>query len=130
MYRERLFAMASVVTPNPHEVRALGGVDAILAAGAGAVLRKGGDEDTPEVENALISADGELGRWTWERIAGSHHGSGCTLASALAAALALGADLPEAAMLAQTYTWQAIRDGFQPGRGQRVPRRGGPAWHP
>jgi hydroxymethylpyrimidine/phosphomethylpyrimidine kinase len=130
VYRERLFAMANVVTPNAHEAQVLGGATAILATGAGAVLLKGGDEDTPAVENRLIGPDGELGRWTWERIPGSHHGSGCTLASALAAALALGAELPEATLLAQAYTWQAIRDGFVPGRGQRVPRRGGPGWRP
>jgi len=129
-YRELLFALATVVTPNAHEVRAFGGSDAILAAGAGAVLRKGGDEDTPEVVNLLLTGEGEIGSWSWERVPGAHHGSGCTLASALAAALALGAELAEAATLAQAYTWQAIRDGYQPGQGQRVPRRGGRPWRP
>jgi hydroxymethylpyrimidine/phosphomethylpyrimidine kinase len=131
VYRERLFPIARVVTPNAEEITTFGGADAILGCGAAAVLAKGGDEDTPAVENILLSsAEAELGRWTWERIPGAHHGSGCTLASALAAGLAHGAELAEAATVAQAYTWQAIRDGFQPGKGQSVPRRGGPAWQP
>jgi hydroxymethylpyrimidine/phosphomethylpyrimidine kinase len=130
VYRESLFPLATVVTPNAEELRRLGGVEAILSCGAAAVLSKGGDEDTPEVENALHTSAGVIGSWSWERIEGAHHGSGCTLASALAGILAQGTDLAEAATLAQAYTWQAIRDGFRPGDGQSVPRRGGPPWRP
>jgi hydroxymethylpyrimidine/phosphomethylpyrimidine kinase len=54
---------------------------------------------------------------------GSYHGSGCTLASAIAATLANGLDIPEAVREAQEYTWQALNAGFRPGMGQHIPDR-------
>jgi hydroxymethylpyrimidine/phosphomethylpyrimidine kinase len=59
----------------------------------------------------------------WPRLPGSYHGSGCTLASALAAALAKGLAMPEAARDAQDYTWHALRRGFRPSNGQFIPQR-------
>jgi hydroxymethylpyrimidine/phosphomethylpyrimidine kinase len=54
---------------------------------------------------------------------GSYHGSGCTLASAIAATLANGLDIPEAVREAQEYTWQTLNAGFRPGMGQHIPDR-------
>ncbi|NBQ88915.1 MAG: hydroxymethylpyrimidine/phosphomethylpyrimidine kinase, partial [Betaproteobacteria bacterium] len=54
---------------------------------------------------------------------GSYHGSGCTLASAIAATMANGLDIPEAVREAQEYTWQSLQAGFRPGMGQFIPDR-------
>lgn len=129
-YRDRLFALATVVTPNVLELERFGGCEAILEAGADTVLRKGGDADTEMVDNSLHGTGGELASWSWDRVPGQHHGSGCTLASALAACLAHGMPLDEAATYAQSYTWQAIASGSAPGGGQRVPRRRTEVWTP
>ncbi len=51
------------------------------------------------------------------------HGSGCTLASAIAAMLANGLELPEAVREAQDYTWQALAKAYRPGMGQFLPDR-------
>jgi hydroxymethylpyrimidine/phosphomethylpyrimidine kinase len=59
----------------------------------------------------------------WTRLPGSYHGSGCTLASAIATALAQGAAVPEAVRKAQEFTWQSLAAGFRPGKGQHVPNR-------
>jgi hydroxymethylpyrimidine/phosphomethylpyrimidine kinase len=60
---------------------------------------------------------------TWQRLPGSYHGSGCTLASAIAANLARGLDVAEAVREAQEYTWQALAKAFRPGMGQHIPDR-------
>jgi len=60
---------------------------------------------------------------SWPRLTGSYHGSGCTLASAIAAMLANGLDLPEAVREAQEYTWQALKKAYRPGMGQFIPDR-------
>ena len=59
----------------------------------------------------------------WQRLPGSFHGSGCTLASALAANLARGLDIADAVYEAQDYTWHALASGFRPGMGQHIPDR-------
>ena len=60
---------------------------------------------------------------TWQRLPGSYHGSGCTLASAIAAMLASGLELPEAVREAQDYTWHALQKAYRPGMGQFLPDR-------
>jgi len=121
--REQLLPRATVLTPNTREVAALGGVAACLARGCRYVLVTGTHADTPEVVNALHDAQGVVREDRWPRLAASYHGSGCTLASALAARLALGDAVPEAARAAQAFTWRALEQGFRPGSGQRLPRR-------
>lgn len=59
----------------------------------------------------------------WDRLAGSYHGSGCTLARAVAAGLAHGLVVGDAAREAQEYTWQTLAAGFRPGMGQFIPDR-------
>jgi hydroxymethylpyrimidine/phosphomethylpyrimidine kinase len=59
----------------------------------------------------------------WPRLPGSYHGSGCTLASAIAAALAIGLPVAEAVREAQEYTWRSLATGFKPGAGQYLPDR-------
>lgn len=131
VYLHDLFPRATLVTPNADESRRLApeAGDAatraavLLKTGARHVLMKGADEDTPEVLNTLYSADG--GRWefTWPRLPGIYHGSGCTLASATTALLARGLPVPEAVQEAQRYTWEALRHGWKLGQGQIIPDR-------
>ena len=130
VYLEELFPLATLVTPNADEGRRLvpeatdgpRRAEALLAVGAGYVLMKGADEATPEVHNTLFSAAGRE-EYTWPRIPGIYHGSGCTLASAAAARLAHGDPVPVAVREAQRYTWEALKHGWALGKGQPIPNR-------
>jgi len=87
------------------------------------VLLTGTHAGTTEVVNTLHGARGMLREDRWPRLPGSYHGSGCTLAAALAARLALGDAVPQAARAAQEFTWRALERGFKPGGGQHLPWR-------
>jgi hydroxymethylpyrimidine/phosphomethylpyrimidine kinase len=128
--REMILPQSTVVTPNSLEARSLAAerdlgacARKILAMGSEYVLLTGTHEATEEVVNTLYDAGGVVREDRWQRLAGSYHGSGCTLASALAAALASGASVPEAARDAEEFTWQALAAGFAPGAGQFIPNR-------
>jgi hydroxymethylpyrimidine/phosphomethylpyrimidine kinase len=118
-----LLPRATVATPNSLEAHALGGVAAMLADGCAHVLVTGTHDETPEVVNALHGREGALREDRWPRLPGSFHGSGCTLASAIAAFLAKGIDTPDAVRAAQEFTWNALAAGFRPGKGQALPQR-------
>ena len=131
VYLQEIFPLASVVTPNMAESRRLAPetADAAAAArillkiGAAHVLITGADEPTAEVHNLLLSADGGREDFTWPRLPGVYHGSGCTLASAIAARLARG-EMPSMAIReAQRYTWESLKRGWQLGQGQLIPDR-------
>ena len=128
--REMVLPQATVLTPNSLEARALAAerdlgacARKILAMGSEFVLITGTHEATDEVVNTLYDAGGVVREDRWQRLPGSYHGSGCTLASALAAALASGASVPEAVRDAEEFTWQALAAGFAPGKGQFIPNR-------
>jgi hydroxymethylpyrimidine/phosphomethylpyrimidine kinase len=121
--REHLLPLATVLTPNILEARALGGVVDCIARGCKFVLLTGTHADTPEVVNTLYDANGVVREDRWPRLPASYHGSGCTLASAIAARLALGDAVPEAARAAQEFTWRTLERGFKPGSGQFLPWR-------
>ena len=131
--RTALFPHTTVLTPNSIEARrlALASPDAALADCARELVRKGcrlvlitgTHEPGAEVVNTLYDARGVVREDRWPRLPGSFHGSGCTLASALAAFLAKGMAVPDAARLAQEYTWKTLDSGFAPGRGQQLPDR-------
>lgn len=121
--RELLVPRATVVTPNSEEARALGGAEALLALGCAYVLVTGTHEPGEDVVNTLYGAGGVVRADRWPRLPGSYHGSGCTLASAIAARLAHGDAVPEAVGRAEDYTWCALERGYRPGAGQRVPNR-------
>jgi hydroxymethylpyrimidine/phosphomethylpyrimidine kinase len=134
--RDLLIPQTSILTPNSHEARRLAlfesdDDDLDLAAcahhltelGCEYVLITGTHEATPRVLNSLYDASGHVQTDTWDRLPGSYHGSGCTLASAIAAALANGLEMADAVREAQEYTWQALASGFRPGMGQLMPDR-------
>jgi hydroxymethylpyrimidine/phosphomethylpyrimidine kinase len=121
--RELLLPRATVATPNSIEARALGSAAAMIALGCKYVLVTGAHEPGDEVVNVLHGAAGVVRADRWPRLPGSYHGSGCTLASAIAARLAHGDEVPEAVRRAQDYTWCALERGYRPGAGQHVPDR-------
>jgi hydroxymethylpyrimidine/phosphomethylpyrimidine kinase len=127
--RDRLLPLAEVVTPNLAEAAMLTGVEArdaggleaaaraVHALGPGWVLVKGGHLPGDVALDVLFD-----GRRTWHlrarRVDTPHtHGTGCTLASALAANLAAGMDVPAAAHAAKAYVTGAIAGGFPLGKG-------------
>ena len=95
----------------------------ILTMGPEYVLITGTHENTQQVINVLYGEQGIIRSDAWERLPGTYHGSGCTLASAIAATMANGLDIPEAVREAQEYTWQSLAAGYRPGMGQLLPDR-------
>ncbi|MDQ3186640.1 MAG: bifunctional hydroxymethylpyrimidine kinase/phosphomethylpyrimidine kinase [Pseudomonadota bacterium] len=135
--RELLLPQVTILTPNSMEARLLAQDDEdeygtlplsqcagrLLHMGCEYVLITGTHENTSEVINNLYGTDGLIRTDSWQRLAGSYHGSGCTLASAIAAALANGLPIAEGVYEAQEYTWQSLKSGFRPGMGQYLPDR-------
>jgi hydroxymethylpyrimidine/phosphomethylpyrimidine kinase len=95
----------------------------LIDGGCEYVLLTGTHEDTPQVINTLYGSHGVVSAQRWPRLPGSYHGSGCTLASAVAAHLATGHDIASAVAQAQEYTWHTLAAGFRPGMGQFIPDR-------
>lgn len=134
--REMLLPQTTLLTPNAPEARRLAESDddeseptldvcaqRLIEMGVQYVLITGTHESTPEVVNTLYGAEGVLRRDRWERLPGSYHGSGCTLASAIAGCLAGGASIEDAVRDGQDYTWQTLSNGFRGGMGQLIPDR-------
>lgn len=121
--KEKLMPLATVATPNSIEAQRLGGAPRLLELGCRFVLVTGSHADTAEVVNTLYDAGGVAREDRWQRLPGSYHGSGCTLAAAIAASMARGSDVKQAVRLAQEYTWKALAAGFRPGAGQFIPNR-------
>nr|WP_051952024.1 bifunctional hydroxymethylpyrimidine kinase/phosphomethylpyrimidine kinase [Actinacidiphila yeochonensis] len=129
--RTRLLPLATVATPNLDEVAALTGTAvtredemadaarAVLALGPRWALIKGGHLPGADADAVDLLHDGTTAHWyRAPRRANRHtHGTGCTLASAVAAHLALGRTVPEAVGLAKAYTHGAITAGFPLGAG-------------
>jgi hydroxymethylpyrimidine/phosphomethylpyrimidine kinase len=135
--RELLVPQTTILTPNSLEVRRLAldeGNDGddpdlaecarrLISSGCEYVLVTGTHENTPQVINTLYGQDGIVRSDNWQRLPGSYHGSGCTLASAIAATIANGLSMSEAVKDAQEYTWQTLKAAFRPGMGQQIPDR-------
>ena len=130
---QRLCPLTTLLTPNAMEIRRLAPAAADTAARAASlrqagcqwVLAKGGDEADEgggEVINTLFGPDAPR-VFRWPRLQGSFHGSGCTLASACAARIALGDSVDAAVATAQSLVHGWLEQAFRPGRGQLVPLR-------
>ena len=135
--REKLLPLASVATPNLPEAELLLGhpipdrdgmrraAAELLALGAGSVLLKGGhlpiDGKNPDTDIVDVYADADgLHEIAHPRLSLEAHGTGCTLASAIAAQLCRGLSVPEACVAAADYVHRALRGGYRPGRGDVV----------
>ncbi|MDD2686026.1 MAG: hydroxymethylpyrimidine/phosphomethylpyrimidine kinase [Gallionella sp.] len=135
--RELLIPQTTIITPNSIEARRLALNDddenddpsleecakRLLRMGCEYVLITGTHEQTAKVVNTLYGENGVIRSDSWDRLPGIYHGSGCTLASAIAALLAQDVDVPDAVKEAQEYTWQTLNAGFRPGMGQHIPDR-------
>lgn len=133
---EMLLPQTTILTPNSLEARRLAELDddqhsltlpecaqRLLGTGCEFVLITGTHENTSQVVNTLYGQQGQIRADRWDRLPGSYHGSGCTLASALTAALAQGHSIESAVFEAQQYTWQTLANGFRAGMGQYIPDR-------
>ena len=127
--RDRLLPMAALITPNLPEAEVLVGfpvrveadmkraAERLAALGAGAVLMKGGHLEGDRVVDLLFH-DGKFHRFDDVRIVSrSTHGTGCTLASAIAAGLAQEMTLHDAVARARDYVRKAIETAPGFGRG-------------
>ncbi len=126
--RAQLLPIASVVTPNLPEAelllgRRIGNEDdmraaalALLGLGARAVFLKGGHlPGTGDVTDLYADADGVHGI-SHPRLSLEAHGTGCTLASAIAANLCRGMPMRDACFAASDYVHAALKQGYRPGR--------------
>lgn len=125
--RRLLIPRATVITPNIPEASLLTGrdpeaspavlADALLELGAQWVLVKGGHK-RGDADDLLVSATGERHLFRAPRADNTHtHGTGCTLASSIAAGLGQGLGVPQAVGLAKRYLMGAIPAGFALGKG-------------
>ncbi|MEO6421787.1 MAG: bifunctional hydroxymethylpyrimidine kinase/phosphomethylpyrimidine kinase [Candidatus Nitrotoga sp.] len=135
--RELLLPQTTILTPNSIEARRLiqdedndednpdltECAKRIVQLGCEYVLVTGTHEHSPKVINTLYGENGIIRSDSWARLAGIYHGSGCTLASAIASLLANGLSMNEAVKEAQEFTWQALQYAFRPGMGQHIPDR-------
>jgi hydroxymethylpyrimidine/phosphomethylpyrimidine kinase len=124
-----LLPLASIATPNLPEARRLCDSEESLDAQADMLLRhcenvliKGGHGSGANVLNYWFTKD-ERRTWSWPRLDGGFHGTGCTLASAIAALLACGQPMAEAIDAAQAYCHQALLSAYAIADGQRIPDR-------
>jgi len=127
---EQLLPLTAILTPNSEEARRLSGQQALADCaqwlrekGANNVLITGTHEESKHVHNRLFMPDDLTETFNWERLPHHYHGSGCTLASAIAAQLAQGLDIFTAVNEAQEFTWQSLAAAYKRGRGQYNPNR-------
>ena len=127
--QESLLPLVTLTTPNSLEAKQLTNRDSLddcaqqlLKNGCKHVLITGTHVDTSDVINTLYSV-GKSESFIVERLAGQYHGSGCTLASSIAAQLALGVDISRAVKTGIGYTWQTLKHARPLGKGQRIPNR-------
>ena len=135
--RELLIPQTTLITPNSLEARRLALDDSnenddpdlgecalrLLNLGCEYVLVTGAHENTAQVVNTLYDQQGVVRTDSWQRLPGIYHGSGCTLASAVAATIANGLGVPEAVRDAQEFTWQTLKFAYRTGMGQLIPDR-------
>jgi len=128
--RRRLLPLATLVTPNRHELERLAGMSVrsyaeaeaaarrLLDGGCAAVLVKGGHMETEDATDLLVTTEAVL-RFSSPRLQTRHtHGTGCTLSAAIATYLGGGAPLPQAVERAKRYVTAAIAAGLPLGAGQ------------
>jgi hydroxymethylpyrimidine/phosphomethylpyrimidine kinase len=130
-YRSMLLPLATLATPNAIEAKQLATeadsreacIQMMMSLGCEYVLHTGSHEPTDDVVHYLYGHRRCLETFTQERLPDQYHGSGCTLASACAGALAQGFDITSAVREALHFTWNSLANGHQVGRGQRLPHR-------
>ena len=130
IYRDDIIPQATLLTPNLPELQKLSGIEdeteaakALSQLGCPYILVSGTHRDSEHVDNMLYGSDGLLETITVERLPGRYHGSGCTLASACAAAIVHGLDPVHAVAEAIDYTWQSLQHAHPLQQGTHLPNR-------
>lgn len=126
-----LLPQTTVLTPNGCEARRLAPeadtldacAMALLDRGCKLVLITGGHENSAQVVNRLYGNHRMLDSFRWPRLPDTFHGSGCTLAAAIAGLIAQGQEPRSVLHRAQEYTWTALDRGQRLGMGQLLPDR-------
>jgi len=129
--KDSILPFTTVLTPNSIEARRLTDEEdlkkcgtALMHLGCEAVLLTGAHEEKKYVENLWFNQGKYVETFSWERLPHEYHGSGCTLASAIAALIAQGLDAFNAVNEAQDYSWNALDNAFAiSDTGQRIPHR-------
>jgi len=121
--------LATIIVPNLPEARALcDGNDQLalqvkrLLQDSPNVMIKGGHGEGDEIINTWFHGNHQR-EWRWPRLSGDYHGSGCTLASAIAARLAQGLIMDAALDAAQNYTQHSLANAYAIAAGQLIPNR-------
>ena len=135
-FNEFLLPIASLITPNIPEAALLAGKETsspVDADECAALLYSqdsrceclitGTHAETSEVINRYYRNGSMLRQWFWPRLQFEYHGSGCTLASAIAAGIARGLVMEQALDQAQRFVINTLQSGFNPGHGQHLPNR-------
>ncbi len=127
---ELILPRTTIITPNSLEARRLTNetdLDAcgkkLLELGCEYALITGTHEETDEVSNQLFNDGKCIETYTWDRLPHEYHGSGCTLASSIAAMFAHGLEVTTCMIEAQEYTWSSLNAAYKPGEGQHIPNR-------
>jgi len=127
--RQDILPKVTWVTPNVPEARRLAGrtalgdcAERLMTLGVQHVLVTGTHDEGASVINRWYGPHG-LTEWGWPRLPHEYHGSGCTLAAALAAGIACGRGDADAAHAAQALTYGALEAAYPLGRGQWFPAR-------
>ncbi len=129
--RNLLLPLTTVLTPNTEELKKLApsadNVDAcaneLLELGCQHILVTGTHAQSESVINRFYSTHQEASLYNWPRLEANYHGSGCTLAAAIAGYLAHKVNIREAIQQAQRFTWESLSYGYRIGFGQYVPDR-------
>jgi hydroxymethylpyrimidine/phosphomethylpyrimidine kinase len=124
--KKKLLPLCTVVTPNIHEASLLSGVQIrtlrdmeeaavrLAELGAGSVVITGGHLEASATD---LVYDGRFHYLKGRKLSGEFHGTGCTFSAALAALLAKGEDIPNAAAGAKKFMRAAFKSTFRPGKG-------------
>ena len=130
--KQAIIPYCTIITPNlpeleqlmPGETSVEYKAQQLLNLGCKAVLVTGTPSKAKAVKNLLFthsSSKPTVNRW--KRLPDEYHGSGCTLASAIAALIARGVALPTASLKAQDFTWQSLEKALKLTDGQFLPLR-------
>ena len=129
--QECLLPHTTILTPNSPEARQLTNESdlktcgrKLMEKGCDAVLLTGTHENAEYVENIWFAEGQYVETFSWERLPHEYHGSGCTLAAAIAALIAQGLDPFNAVNEAQDYSWNTLKHAFRiSDKGQFIPNR-------
>ena len=129
--KEQLLPYTTILTPNSPEARQLTnqteleecGIN-LMQQGCESVLLTGTHENKEHVDNLWFNDGKYIETFSWERLPDEYHGSGCTLASAIAALVAQGLDAFNAVNEAQDYSWNTLMHAYRiSNEGQLIPSR-------